>query len=384
MKTKKTAGLLAGLALLLWAAQGPAQDAALADATAIGQTIARALNQREAEAMMRLLDLDAIGRLVLKDLSLSAADRESVRKGLPLALRGNLDLSLRGLETSKGSARFMRSAARDGRPYALVRFDLGDQGIDYVEYYLSPARKVEDWYVHSVALLYTTSARFDLATMLKTDSMLFGLFGTKLVTQADLKPFTELRSALAAQDFARAFRVLEDFPEGYRKSRQWALMRVSYGGRIDEQTHRAALRHLASSFGGDADLQFMLVDHYFFEKQFDRALNAVAALERNIGGEDAATGNLKGNLLIAMKRFDEASKACRRAMSLEPDHKPAYWCLVTVGLARKDGKTTIEGLTAYEKAFAVQFDPDRLGQQDAYKEIAGSPEFAAWARSRRR
>jgi tetratricopeptide (TPR) repeat protein len=293
-------------------------------------------------------------------------------------------MSLRALEASKGSARFLRSGLRDAKPYALVRYELGEQGIDYVEYYVSPSRKVEDWYVHSVATLYSTSARFDLATMLKTDSILFGLFGAKFVTQADLKPFTELRSHLAAQDFAKAFRALEDFPESYRKSRQWALMRVSYGGRVDEATHRAALRHLAGNFGNDADLQFMLIDHYFFEQQFDRALNALSALERTIGGEDAATSNLKGNLLIAMKRFDDAAKACRRGMSLEPDHKPAYWCLVAVGIGAKNGKLTVEGLTAFEKAFGVEFDPDKLAATAEYKEVAGTREFAAWAKSRRR
>jgi tetratricopeptide (TPR) repeat protein len=371
----KIIALLAGLLLWLPGAQ--------ADVAAAGEGIAAALNQRQSEAMMRMLDVDAIVRLVVKDLGLSAADRDSVRRGLPRALRSTLDMSVNALEANKGSARYLRAGARDGKSFALVRYDLGEQGIDYVEYYLTASQKVEDWYVHSVATLYSTSARFDLATMLKTDSMLFGLFGARLTTQADMKPFTDLRTHLQAQQFAKAYRALEDFPESYRKSRQWALMRVSYGGRLDEATHRAALRHLASNFGKDADLQFMLIDHYFFEQQFDRALGALSGLERAIGGEDAATANLRGNILIAMKRFDEAAKACRRGMALESDHKPAYWCLVAVGIGAKSGKIAVEGLQAYEKAFAVEFDLGKLGTQDEYKEVARTPEFAAWAKSRR-
>jgi tetratricopeptide (TPR) repeat protein len=371
----KIVTLLAGLLFWLPSAQ--------ADVAAAGAGIAAALNQRQSEAMMRMLDVDAIVRLVVKDLGLSAADRDSVRRGLPRALRNNLDMSVNALEANKGSARYLRAGARDGKSFALVRYDLGEQGIDYVEYYLTASQKVEDWYVHSVATLYSTSARFDLATMLKTDSMLFGLFGARLTTQADMKPFTDLRTHLQAQDFAKAYHALEDFPESYRKSRQWALMRVSYGGRVDEATHRAALRHLAGNFGKDVELQFMLIDHYFFERQFDRALEALAGLERAIGGEDAATANLKGNVLIAMKRFDDAAKACRRGMALEPEHKQAYWCLVAVGVGAKSGKIAVEGLKAYEKAFAVEFDLNKLGTQDEYKEIARTPEFAAWAKSRR-
>ena len=356
---------------------------AQADVAATGEAVAAALNKHDVDAVLQMMDVEAVTRLVIKDLGLNAKDRESVRKGFPNALRNNIDIGVRTMEGTKGSAKFLRAGVRDAKPYALLRYDLGDQGIDYVEYYLTPARKVEDWYVHSMATLYSTSAALGLATVLKTDSMLFGLFGTRLTTEADVKPFSALRTHLQAQDFAGAYRALETFPEGFRKSRQWALMRVTYGGRIDDATHRAALRHLAQSFGKDADLQFMLIDHYLFEEQFDRALASLGALERAIGGADAATANLRGSILIGAKRFNDAGQACRHGMVLEPDHKPAYWCLVSVGIESRSGKIAVEGLKAYETAFSMEFDLDKLGALDAYREIARTPEFAAWKKSRR-
>jgi len=365
--------------IVLFLLHAPAQ----ADAGATGNAIAAALNRRDTEAVLRMLDVDAIVRLVVKDLGLNAADRETLRKGFPKALRDNVTIGMGTLEANQGTARFLRSGVRDGKTYALLRYDLGDQGIDYVEYYVGPSRQVEDWYIHSMATHYSTSARLGLATVLKTDSMAFALFGGRFTTQADVKPFNELKRHLQAQDFAAAFRVLEDFPESFRKTRQWAVMRVTCGGRIDDATHRAALRHLARNFGAAADLQFMLIDHYTFEQQLDRALGAVDALERAIGGEDAAIANLRGNLLISMKRFGDAGTACRRGMALEPDHKPAYWCLVAVGIGAKSGKIAVEGLRAYERAFNVEFDPVKLGAQEEYREISRTPEFAAWAKSRR-
>ena len=71
-------------------------------------------------------------------------------------------------------------------------------------------------------------------------------------------------------------------------------------------------------------------------------------------------------------------------LALEADHKPAYWCLVTVGLSTRNGKIAVEGLKAYEKAFAVEFDLDLLAAKDPYKEIARTPEFTAWAKARRK
>src|SRR5512134_2489810 len=160
-------------------------------------------------------------------------------------------------------------------------------------------------------------------------------------------------------------------------------MRVSYGGRVDEQTHRAALRQLARDFGADPGLQFMLVDHYFFEQQYDRALGAVGALERAVGGEDGATANLKGSILIAAGRYDEAAAACRRGMQIESSHKATYWCLVSAGLSSRSGKVAVEGLKAYERAFSVEFNLAELAALAEYKEIAATPEFAAWRKSRR-
>ena len=45
---------------------------------------------------------------------------------------------------------------------------------------------------------------------------------------------------------------------------------------------------------------------------------------------------------------------------------------------------TIEGLTAYEKAFQIEFDPVKLAGVEAYKTISKTPEFAAWAKRRKK
>ena len=147
------------------------------------EAIAGALNERDVEATLRLIDAAAVGRAVVKEMGLNAADRETVLKVFPNALRTNIDLGIRTIAGSKGSAKYLRSGQRNGRPFALLRYDLGDQGIDYVEYYLGKTDKVEDWYVHSMATLFSTSARLGLSSLLKTDSMLFALFGTRLTTR---------------------------------------------------------------------------------------------------------------------------------------------------------------------------------------------------------
>jgi hypothetical protein len=354
----------------------------LADTVTTGQAIATAFNKRDVDAMMRMIDRKAIGQLVLKDLNIPDREADQVSKGFAKGMRSTVEFSMRTMESVKGTARFMRTGKRGAKTFALVRHDLGEQGTDYVEYYINAEGKVEDWYAYGMATLYSTSASFNLATILKTNSTLFGIFGTRIATEADLKPFTELRTQLLAQNFAAAYKTLDTFPEEFRKNRQWALMRVVLGGRIDDATHRSALRYLAQNFGTEADLQFMLTDHYFFEKQYDRALASIASLEHSIGGEDAATASLRGGILTSSKRFDEAALACRQSMALEADNEAGYWCLVSVGTTAGNGKIAVEGLKAYEKAFGMQLDLAKIGALEHYKDIARTPEFLAWKKSR--
>ena len=375
---------LAAVLAALPAASALAADASPPqEAAALGMALAKALNERNIDAFMRGVDTEAVTDIVLKDLAIAAKDAEALRKQLPVSVRRTAEISMRAIEKNKGTARYLRGGVQEGRPYAVLRLDL-HEGVDYVKYFVSASGRVEDWYVFTSAQLFSASARFNLAAMLKNDSLLYNLFGSRAVTAADVKPFAELRKHLVAGDFAAAYRALEDFPESYRKSRQWAVMRVTYAGQVGEEQYRASLRQLAKSFGGDADLQLVLIDHYFYEKQYEQVLAGIASLEQAVGGDDASSNNLRGTVLVLTKRHEDAAKACRRGMALEPDYKAAYWCLVGVGLDRKDGKMAVEGLTAYEKAFDETFDPDALGKLDGYKEIARTPEFAAWAKSRRR
>lgn len=386
MTALRRAAVLALLpGLLLAAAWVPALAAATPkDAAALGRSLADALNERNVDAFMESVDIDAFSGIVLRDLELGAADREAIRKRMPGAVRRVVETSMRLVGESQGRAKYLRSGVDRGRRYALVRLDLGDEGVDYIKYYAASPRAVEDWYVFTAASLYSTSVRFNLAAIFKNESVLLKLFGLPSMPARDARVFIEVRDRLAKSDYGGAFKVLDRFPEDYRGSRQWAVMRVTYGQRAGEAHYRQALRHLASRFGSDPDLQLLLIDHYFYEQQFGEALAAVVALEQAVGGEDASTNGLKGSLLAAMKRPGEAEAACRRGIALEVDYKSAYWCLVSLALERNDGKLAVDALTQYEKAFDVRFDPAELARQAPYESISRTREFAAWASKKAR
>jgi len=370
---------LAWLLLLL-----PTLAAASPEADQIGRRVASALNGHDAQAFMELVDIESLNRAIVADMGMTPSQAQSFEHGLGAGIRQNWETGIRLFAKRKGVAKYVRAGSRDGRPYALVRIAYGDDdaGFDYLELYLSPSQRLHDWYTHSRASLASSGVKVLVAAMLKNDSILASVFGIKAFSQADIANVNQFVAHFRAGDLANAHRTLELFPASYRRTRDWAMLRANTAG-YDERVYRAALEHLARSFGDDKQVQFMLIDHYFLQQKFDVALTTIAAFEGIIGGEDGATNFLKCSCLIAWERYDDAAKACRRGIEVEPDFKSAYWGVVSTGLASRSPALALAGLSAYEKAFDTRFDPDKLAQIDEYRELARTPEFAAWAKPRR-
>ncbi len=377
----------AGLCTLCLLAAGPRLAPAAAtreDAAAIGQQIADALNQQNADRMMQLIDLQALQDRVGQDLGLTENESQAFREGLGKGLRRLTEGGMHAFAQKKGLAKFLRAGKRAGKPFSMIRIEYGadDGGFDYVEYYLTPALKVEDWYSYSRGNHASSAMRLAASAMLDKDSMLSALFGIKRIDRAEVEKFKEFSRYASAGDYGKAYRALEGLPESYKQTKDWAMLRANLAVG-DEAAYRASLEHLAKNFASDNSVQFMLIDHYYYQQRFDQVYQAVTAFEGYVGGEDAATSFLKCSALMGWKRFDDAAKACQRAMSLEPDFKSGYWGLVTVGLQSRNPTLALSALSAYEKAFNAEFDPNELAKLEPYRDLSKTPEFAAWAKKRR-
>ena len=357
--------------------------AARATPDEVGLQIAQAVNEQDAQTLMQLIDAGALARGAVRDLGMTSEQAAKLEEGMRNGLRTQVEAGLRNMAAKQGNAKFLRTGKRTGRTYALVRveFEEGEGGYEYIEYYLTPAGKIADWYTHTRGALATESMRLAISSVLDKDSMLTTLFGVQSVDAKDAARFRTFSRLLASGDHRAAYAALDDLPQSYRQTKDWAMLRTGLAG-FDETTYRAALDHLARNFADDPSVQFMLIDHYFYQQRFDRTYDAVSAFEANVG-EDAATNFLKCSCLLAWKRFDDAIKACERAMTIEPDFKSAYWGKVQVGMAANQPKVALAALSAYEQAFQVQFDPDALAKAPAYRQLARSAEFSAWAKQRR-
>jgi hypothetical protein len=366
-------------ALLLHAAAATAR----ATPEQVGRQIEQAFNTQDTDTLVQLIDLQALSSEVMSDLGLSAEQAGKLREGMRRSLRTNIEAGLRNFAQREGVAKFMRTGKQAGKTYSLVRmeYQAGDGGFDYIEYYVTPAGLIEDWYTHTRGSRASTAMRLAVSAMLDKGSMLASLFGVRSVDGQEVERFRAFSRQLAAGDLPAAYRALDGLPESYKRTKDWAMLRASISSH-DEAAYRSSLAHLAKHFGDDPSVQFMLIDHYFYEGRFDQAHKAVSAFEAHVG-EDGVTNFLKCSCLIGWKRYDDAVAACQRSITVEGDFKSGYWGTITAGIEGGNPKVALAALSAYEQAFQVSFDPDVLAKTDPYRTIAGTPEFAAWAKLRR-
>jgi hypothetical protein len=240
------AGLFVCVLLALPTTAQPATDSA----AAVGVELAKSLNTQDVEGMLAMIDVDSMARALTADLKLSGADAKGFQDGLRRGLRKNLETGMQQFALKQGHAKFIRTGSRDGNRFTLVRIEYNDDngGFDYIEYYLSPEQKIRDWYTHSRANLASNSIRLAMSAMMNNESLLTALFGVKSISARDVKNFREFNGYLAAGDMSKAYRALERLPEAYRKTRDWAMLRVAVAG-FDEREYRVALARWPPTLG---------------------------------------------------------------------------------------------------------------------------------------
>jgi tetratricopeptide (TPR) repeat protein len=126
----------------------------------------------------------------------------------------------------------------------------------------------------------------------------------------------------------------------------------------------------------------MLIDHYFYNEQYDLVLDSIDKL-LNRYKKDASLLTMKANTLFMMKEYTKAYAAVQLALDFEPEYEDAYWSGVTISLDEKNHKGAISWLKMYESQFDYSFDQDDFENQDLYKDLIASAEFNSWMQSRK-
>lgn len=376
--------LLAGAVGFTQPAQAvtPAAAAEDKEVALFGQSLADAYNKRDEALTSSLLDMNGlglrVGRVMYPD---DAADQKSFAGGF--SRNGGKSLvqtQFKLLEAAHGSVKFMRVPAPQR---VLLRVDLRDQGFDYLEFVLerdpSGHYRAVDWYQLSRGEL--VSVTVGAVTRLMIDpspDLLRSLFGLKKMDPELIERLKIIGTFQRTGKYAEALAAYEQLPPAIGSSRIMLMARAGAASMAhNDEAYKKTLAELARLFGDDPAASFMLLDHYIYAKQTDKAVQAVANIERRVG-VDGITRLLKANAYLLSGNFPQTLVFAQESLQLEPTRSEPYFALAAAHIGLKQFPDAVTAFSKLASDFGYTFDRQKFFEDASYAEFVKSAAFKKW------
>lgn len=353
-----------------------------------GDQIVQAINARDRGAFSRLIDMEALGERVISRLELPAHSREDFLHGIATGKATLIATLMDRFEIANARARLLSSRPHGKGSRHLIRIDRFDadgdfDGMDYMEFELHADGRIADWHSHAISTPQSQVMARLAGLMLQEESPLLRRLGRQRVDREMVELVRALGVHIRANEMQAAYDTMGRFPEAFRDTVDWAVWRANLAAQLGEESlYRASLAHLARHFPDRSELQFLLIDHYFYTHDYARALAAIEHFRREVV-DDGAMQRLACVIASEAGDLDGAIRACRRGVELEPDVEYGWWQLVAMAQLQRNADLVLQTLTDYEHQFQLVFDPDELLRFEDYAWLAEAPGFKAWADARR-
>lgn len=202
------------------------------------------------------------------------------------------------------------------------------------------------------------------------------LFGSSDFDLADVERFGTLPAKLASGDLQGAVDTYRSLSEGLQHTKAATMLYLIALMRSEDMVgYRDALEAAGKRFGGHGGFDFMLIDLYFLDKHYDKAIACVDACMKAIE-PDAGLLTLRANIQLTDGDADAARASVDEALRLEPDCVFALVRRVDVLLAQKDFAALRDSLVALEKTGRYTFK-GALGDP-VWDDFLKAPESQPW------
>lgn len=376
------------LAFLVWVAHSTAASAAgaVGDTApeAVAASLVQALNQRNENAAVEFLDMGALGERIGKAMTSNPADQKEMAHALNESNAHKLIQSyFRILDTRHGTVRLMKTTEHNGQVLALVRFDLGGNGFDYLEFILQPDSaghyRAVDWYQLSRGELMSVNLGALVKLMADPDpDLVHRLLGTTRYDPNQVAKLKQIGTLQRNGDYAGALAIANQLPPEIADSRIVLTLRVTLASLAgNKNEYHRILGVLAHKYSDDPAVAFVLIDYYFDQHQMDKAMQCVVTIERRVGS-DGVTNLLKANISMTNGAYAQGLAFAQQATQLEPDLKDAYYSLAMNYVGLKQYPQAIAVYKSMATRFKLKFDRQHFEQEPRLAGLVKSADFQKW------
>jgi len=291
----------------------------------LGRQIASEIKLRDADALGKRHDIEAVVARTFRGLP-ATKDFRDARRGFQGALQGRKGGILSNFVGQE--IIFLETRQRDGLASLLMRCTPAGGGISYVEIILAPegsTHKIVDLYTMIFGQMVSEEARMTLVSMLSGEDrgVLATLVGLPAVDTASIDALNEMSKLLREGKPAELIPVYESLPEKTRKIRGYFTLYLSALSMVRDQPemedrYRGALEKAASILGEGATTDLLLIDKYFMDGDYEKAVRSVENVKA-IVGDDPPLTVLQGNIKLMQGDLEAAERLVIQAEEQEPE-----------------------------------------------------------------
>jgi len=150
----------------------------------------------------------------------------------------------------------------------------------------------------------------------------------------------------------------------------------------DEEKHEQAVEEYRRDFPGDPAVDLMCHDSHMIAERYDEALAGCDRIAKAVGG-DPYLDVVRGNILVAANKPDEAAKRAEQALAAEPELKELVQLLqADIALAKEDYPALAKPLRTLETEHGR--DMSGVTTDEAYADFRESSQYQQWAKERKK
>lgn len=336
-------------------------DAPEAERTAMdafARKLEKDLKDGNSAAAKASFDLPGMMDSVLVGVNAKGSGIDQFRTGMNQGLRQSLDFVLKMWMDQ--DVTYKHLVVHEGKLKPRFRLSSDSTGIAIVDFSVRTDSTgklgIVDFYNQALGTSMIEQTRQASLPILNEldQSFLQRVLGKPSTAVKDIESYGKLAEKFRQQDFKGAITLYEALPAEMKTNvavNAMYLSALQQSG--DDEGYKKALKE-AAAVHKSANFQFMLVDLYFLEKNYDKAIECLdtfmAAVEK-----DAALLTLKGLLQMAKGDNATATTTLREGLALEPSCHYAHSKGLDIFLAAQDFESAASSMKYLETTGKYDF-----------------------------
>lgn len=346
--------------------------------------IARDLSHHDSAALNGKLDL----RLILQQV-FSALDSQLLDATQRQKLVAQLEEQIKSkLVENYGEDNWdmLRGYADGDRYLCLLRTDMSNQGVSYVEFDLRMVdgrMQIVDWI--DLVQEQRVSEMFrelfgDIATMLESSTKPATHYW-ELFTPQERLDFFEFLKTVRDQDSSRIFTAYDRLSWRFKQKPLYALLVVKAASAHGDGLYQKALKNFEQRFGGEDHYGILLIDLYVEERRYEQAILGLKRFRDKVGADPVI------DILLAIIEREQGHSAsfyehCLQAINVNPNYVQTYWLLLDQLVADRHYDDAVLVLNVLTSMFNFALSEHHFEADEKYQAFRKSEAFRAWALDR--